>query len=805
MKNVQHIFWSNGKNTLTLDTLLWKFPQKLLASLNLKELQVSIYNALVLDWGDGPVADLEEIKSWIRCGSSFQFIEKSPRFALEFRSKNSLAQELPTLLLSNFQHGTHSSPQSIYQSKILEFHFTGPEGEALWEKILEALKKRPNLNTLWDPVVEEMRVVKDSQYDFWIFSRKEFSQWKDVQAIIESEYENQETHPLKNHHLLIEKQNVQEEDRPRYIQNQLGNDLWSNLYGKEFKAQADFLFFKPKKWRLKQLPEFSPKRMVAKSLALSGKPLGNFVEIESHSVFPRVESLSSLPVSSQRFYNQKNGEHLFFVGPWDANNKVVEQSVEKWLEAKPDLLIRSILWDSSENWVYSLLEIVFKLPGWRFEKSAFLNFLNAINEKSFSSNYLIFWGEIKEITQFQDGTFPAGLRAGILGSRDRDGVYQVDGFEESALFFSKLKSELKTGSDPNSLASKLKTVIRENPQIKAASYGYDRASAFPDQYSLKAHVVARGTNQEWIESQWLNRTGSKIWSSTMGSFFNIASHSRKVATGENLNVVAGQRLRASWSHNPAKSAAILIDDALRSLLSQGASLKRINVNLWIGYGRRLSGPTQASLSLFFESFKSNLLKLGMSLDSLKMSPMAHSEGLDAFLMLQSQEGLLEPQDSFSGFRMEEESIYSVGPRPFQMESGSTVLRFVRVYSNFVSSIEIEKQIQLYYRLSELQRKGIISSLSSVTERGIAGSLLNMSLWGSRGAQLRPGLSAIELFSASPGRLLVGVLPQDAKTFESELKGEQVLMVGTVKGDRLWGLKLSEMVKVMTDYEKDHIA
>jgi phosphoribosylformylglycinamidine (FGAM) synthase-like enzyme len=140
-----------------------------------------------------------------------------------------------------------------------------------------------------------------------------------------------------------------------------------------------------------------------------------------------------------------------------------------------------------------------------------------------------------------------------------------------------------------------------------------------------------------------------------------------------------------------------------------------------------------------------------------------------------------------------------------MESGSTVLRFVRVYSNFVSSIEVEKQIQLYHRLSELQRKGIISSLSSVTERGIAGSLLNMSLWGSRGAQLRPGLSSIELFSASPGRLLVGVLPQDAKTFESELKGEQVLMVGTVKGDRLWGLKLSEMVKVMTDYEKDHIA
>jgi hypothetical protein len=36
MKNVQHIFWSNGKNTLTLDTLLWKFPQKLLASLNCK-------------------------------------------------------------------------------------------------------------------------------------------------------------------------------------------------------------------------------------------------------------------------------------------------------------------------------------------------------------------------------------------------------------------------------------------------------------------------------------------------------------------------------------------------------------------------------------------------------------------------------------------------------------------------------------------------------------------------------------------------------------------------------------------------
>jgi hypothetical protein len=61
-----------------------------------------------------------------------------------------------------------------------------------------------------------------------------------------------------------------------------------------------------------------------------------------------------------------------------------------------------------------------------------------------------------------------------------------------------------------------------------------------------------------------------------------------------------------------------------------------------------------------------------------------------------------------------------------------------------------------------------------------------------------------LFSASPGRIVVGVLPQNAKYFESQFKVEDVLPVANVKGDKIWGLPLNEIQEKLIEYEKDHI-
>jgi phosphoribosylformylglycinamidine (FGAM) synthase-like enzyme len=72
------------------------------------------------------------------------------------------------------------------------------------------------------------------------------------------------------------------------------------------------------------------------------------------------------------------------------------------------------------------------------------------------------------------------------------------------------------------------------------------------------------------------------------------------------------------------------------------------------------------------------------------------------------------------------------------------------------------------------------------------SMAEMSIWGGIGIQLRPSLNAIELFSAAPGRLIVGVLPQEAKAFEARLKTEMCMPLGTTGGEKVLGMPLSEL-------------
>jgi hypothetical protein len=68
----------------------------------------------------------------------------------------------------------------------------------------------------------------------------------------------------------------------------------------------------------------------------------------------------------------------------------------------------------------------------------------------------------------------------------------------------------------------------------------------------------------------------------------------------------------------------------------------------------------------------------------------------------------------------------------------------------------------------------------------------MSLWGDMGAQIRPTVSTVELFSGSPGRFLIGVLPQEAKKFEASFKSELIVQVGTTGGEKIFGLTLQKL-------------
>jgi phosphoribosylformylglycinamidine (FGAM) synthase-like enzyme len=124
-----------------------------------------------------------------------------------------------------------------------------------------------------------------------------------------------------------------------------------------------------------------------------------------------------------------------------------------------------------------------------------------------------------------------------------------------------------------------------------------------------------------------------------------------------------------------------------------------------------------------------------------------------------------------------------------MDIGSGILQHVRVVSNHVTRINWNSQLELYDLVHRCLQEQIITDLRPIMWGGIAEVLLEMGLWSGIGVQLKPALSTIELFSAAPGRFLVGVLPQEAKKFEALIKGEWLTPVGTTGGEKLFGLPL----------------
>src|SRR5690606_373669 len=80
----------------------------------------------------------------------------------------------------------------------------------------------------------------------------------------------------------------------------------------------------------------------------------------------------------------------------------------------------------------------------------------------------------------------------------------------------------------------------------------------------------------------------------------------------------------------------------------------------------------------------------------------------------------------------------------------------------------------------------------ISNGGIAEALGEMALWSGMGAKIKPGVPTIEIFSGAPGRMVVGVLPHNAKSFESRIPTELFTQLGTTGGKRMLCLPLEKL-------------
>lgn len=335
------------------------------------------------------------------------------------------------------------------------------------------------------------------------------------------------------------------------------------------------------------------------------------------------------------------------------------------------------------------------------------------------------------------------------------------------------------------------------PEMKSPTYGFDRVALFPDEYLKKVSV------RDPVEPVW-------------------AKEVRQIASGENFrslllrgegpSPVPGLRwanstgvfaeavgTREGWMGVEPRSAGVAaVESALRWLVSLGAHPSGGIAYLWTSNPDDFESTEEQSRSAqmmallgaadALKSFGFKLVQWNLSGASF---PQMKNE---IFVGLRSK----LPQNfatTFPGFRMVGEALFVVGPKPAFMDAGSRILSHVsRVISNHVSKVFYEDQLEICRILHEQILKGTITCIRPVSEAGLLATIGEMSLWGGMGAQIRPTLSTIDLFSGAPGRFIVGVLPQEAKKFEALIKSEWIAPVGTSGGEKIFGLGLDSFRK-----------
>ncbi len=409
-----------------------------------------------------------------------------------------------------------------------------------------------------------------------------------------------------------------------------------------------------------------------------------------------------------------------------------------------------------------------------------------------------FWIPKAKLTAFSEIAKKCRLNFWNLGFPDSKIPGEIQALEKGLLgAVTKAKWKLNMAPlRPLSLQTEItETLSWTYPELKSPTYGFDRASHFPDEYLQKVSV------RDPLEAKW-NAQVRQIYS---GENFRSV-----ILKGEGPHVVPALRwsspqgtfaeslgTREGWMGVAPRGAGVAaVDSALRWLVSMGAHPSGGEATIWTSNPGDFENSEE-------ESRSAQMLALLGALDALKSFgfktidwnftgtsfPQMRNEifvGLKARL----------PENfstTFPGFRMVGEALFVVGPKPAFMDAGSRILNHVsRVISNHVSKIFYEDQLEICRILHEQILKGIVTCIRPVNEAGLLATLGEMGLWGGMGAQVRPSLSTIELFSGAPGRFVVGVLPQEAKKFESLVKSEWIAPVGITGGEKIMGLSLTKL-------------
>jgi len=507
----------------------------------------------------------------------------------------------------------------------------------------------------------------------------------------------------------------------------------------------------------------------------------------------------AIPVSLRKQNFRKGGlkeGHLFALNPIHGNNALLWRRLEAALDLHKDLF-SDLPWIFSgrETWLANFRNLMASHSSWEMSEKALRQIFAWESERAIPQEWLLFpsvWNEDRVRDALRDFGFEVTLLGAPMAGKDNVLIKMNDGSvsERSWLDVLPEAQELATGG-------RLVSLAWTAPDLKTPTYGFEKVSIFPDQFLLRlTKLGAKGVLSRKLGYGF--RSSSRAREVSMRSPLTTPLSSSKWLQGNSLAVDSVIGAAAAAVADPKAASIFALETCYRNLVARGVDPRStmqasffLNKPVVSNSAERDS-QNFASYVLAAEGFFETLdtlsniqmnqtcLARGSSgLKDYECEPVVHMRGT----LANHSESVLP------GFRMNGEVLYSVGPRPAFMDIGSSILQHVRVVSNHVTRLNWTQQLELYDLIHRCIREKIITDLRPIMWGGISEALLEMALWSGIGVQLKPSLSTIELFSAAPGRFLVGILPQEAKRFEALVKSEWLTHVGVTSGEKLFGLQL----------------
>lgn len=509
--------------------------------------------------------------------------------------------------------------------------------------------------------------------------------------------------------------------------------------------------------------------------------------------------LTPITVRRQNFRKANVGSgQLFALPPLHSNNALLWRRLGAALELHKDLFSEMPwIFSGRETWLASFRNIAAAHGSWQIDERSLRKIFAWEADRAAAQNWVVFaslWSEDRVRDAFRDFGFDVSVLGAPVADKDNFRVKANDAsvLERSWADVMPNAGDLAMFAQPVALAWTA-------PDLKTPTYGFEKVSIFPDQYLLRlTKLGARGVLSRVTEYDW--RSSGRAREVSMRMPFNTPVTSQKWSD-KGVHGLSVDSLVGAWpvsSADPKAAAVIAIEACFRNLVARGVDPRsKIEASFFLNKPLLTNAPERDAQNfgahvLAAEGFFETLA----ALDNLKMCEISLERASSALKDYECEpvahlRGHVGPKiDSIlPGFRMTGEALYAVGPRPAFMDIGSSILQHVRVVSNHVTKLNWTQQLELYDLVHQCIREQIITDVRPILWGGIAETLLEMGLWSGIGVQLKPALSTIELFSAAPGRFLVGILPQEAKKFESLIKSEWLTPVGTTGGEKLFGLPL----------------